>query len=91
MTYSVMHKSCNKIMIRKVYWKSMVLPVVLTGASVLCWTRSELEMLQRIENGVMLSAPGYAPVSTLHGEVGASGMVARDIKLKLGYQKYLID
>ena len=48
MTYSVMHKSCNKIMIGKVYWKS----AVLTGASVLCWTRSELEVLQRIENGV---------------------------------------
>ena len=94
MTYSVMHKSCNKIVIGKVYWKSVVLPAVLTGASVLCWTRSELEMLQRIENGVwhvMLGAPGYASVSTLQGEVGASGMVARDIKLKLGYQKCLID
>ena len=52
MTYSVMHKSCNKIMIGKVYWKSVVLPAVLTGASVLCWMRSELEMLQRIEYGV---------------------------------------
>ena len=71
-----------------------MLPAVLTGASVLCWTRSELEVLQRIENGVwcmMLGAPGYAPVSTPQGEVGASGMVARDIKLKLDYQKYLID
>ena len=46
MTYSVMHKSCNKIMTGKVYWKSVVLPAVLTGASVLCWTRSELEVLQ---------------------------------------------
>ena len=44
-TYSVMHKSCNKIKIGKVYWKS----VVLMGASVLFWTRSELEVLQRIE------------------------------------------
>ena len=35
--------------------------------------------------------PGYAPVSTLQREVGVSGMVARDIKIKLGYQKYLID
>ena len=62
----------------------MVLPAVLTGASVLCWTRSELEVLQRIENGVWRLAsdagsPGYAPVSTLQGEVGASGMVARDV------------
>ena len=72
----------------------MVLPAVLTGASVLCCIRSELEVLQKIENGVrrmMLSAPGHALVSTLQGEVEASGMVARDIKLKLGFQKYLID
>ena len=76
------------------HWKSVVFPVVLMGASVLCWTRSELEVLQIIENGVfrvMLGAPGYAAVSTLQCEVGASGMVAIDIKLKLGYQKYLID
>ena len=50
MTYSVMHKSCNKIMIGKVYWKSVVLLAVLAGTSVLCWTKSELEMLQKIEN-----------------------------------------
>ena len=82
MTYSVMHISCNKIMIGNVYWKSVVLPAVLTGTSVLCWTRSELEVLQKIENGVwrmMLGAPGYTPVSTLQGEVGTSGMVERDI------------
>ena len=31
------------------------------------------------------------PVSTLQGEVGACGVVARDIKQKLSYQRYLID
>ena len=41
---------------------------------------------------MMLGAPGYAPVSTLQGDGRTSGgMVARDIKIKLGYQKYLID
>ena len=39
---------------------------------------------------MMLGAPGYALVSTLQGEVRASEIVARDIKIKLGYQKYLI-
>ena len=37
------------------YWKSVVLPSVLTvlvGGSVICWMKSELEVLQRIENGV---------------------------------------
>ena len=67
---------------------------MLMGTSVLCWTRSELKVLQNIENGMwqmMLGAPGYAPVSTLQGEVRTSGIVARDIKLKFGYQKYLIN
>ena len=93
MTNSVMHKSCNKIMIGKVYWKSVVLPSVLMGASVICWTKLELEVLQRIEYGVwqtMLGVPGYALVSTVHCEVGASGVVARDIEQKLSYQKYRI-
>ena len=39
----------------------------------------------------MLGAHGYAPVYTLQGEVGASGVVARDIKQKPSYQKYPID
>ena len=33
MTDSVMHKSCNKIIIGKMYWKSVVLPSVLMGVS----------------------------------------------------------
>ena len=39
----------------------------------------------------MLGAPGYALVYILQGEVAASGVVARDIKQKLSYQKYPID
>ena len=72
----------------------MVLPSVLTvlvSGSEICWMKSELEVLQRIENGVwrtiMLGTPGYAPVPTLQSEVGASVVVARDIKQKLSYQK----
>ena len=91
MTFSVMHKTCNKIMIRKLYSKS----VVLTHISVLYWTRSDLEVLRKIESGVwqmMLGIPGYALFSgTLQDEVTASGMVARHIKLKLGHQKYLCE
>ena len=89
-----MHKSNKKIMIGKVYWKSVVLPAVLTGTTVLCWTRLELKVLQKIENGVKQMVVGglwYATVSTLQGEVGAPGMVglvARDIRHcdKLGYR-----
>ena len=65
-----------------------------TGASVICWTKSELEVLQRIEKRMWRTMPGaaeYAPVSTLQEEVGGSGVVARDTKQKLIYQKYLIN
>ena len=74
---------------------------VLVGVSVICWMKLELEVLQRIENIVwrtMLSAPGYAPVRKLtHAhcrvrlEPPETGVVAKDIKQKLSYQKYLID
>ena len=39
----------------------------------------------------MLGARVYAPVSTLQGEVGASGVIARNIKIKLGHQRYLMN
>ena len=39
----------------------------------------------------MLGAPGYAPVSTQQSEVGAFEMGARDIKINLRYQKYLMN
>ena len=94
MTYSVVHRSCNKLMIGKTYWKSVVMPAVLMGSSVVCRTRAELETMQRIENGVwraVLGAPGCAPVVTLRGEVGTSNMHTRDLKTKICYEKYLIE
>ena len=63
------------MMIGKVYWKSVVLPSVLSASEVAVWKASERRRLQRIENGVwrkVLGAPGYAPVCTLQGEIGLS-------------------
>lgn len=48
--------------------------------------------MQKIENSVwrqILGAPSYAPIVTLRGEIGASGMIARDMKAKIMYEKYL--
>ena len=36
-----------------------------------------------------MGAPGYAPVCTLQGEIGCSGVDCRDIKGKLGFVSFL--
>ena len=41
MTYSVIAKSCNKLLIGKTYWKSLVLPSVLYGANVITLTEND--------------------------------------------------
>ena len=65
MTFSVMARSCNKMMIGKTFWKSVVLPGVFVGNAVLIWTEEEKQRLQRIENSVwrqLLGAPSYVAV-----------------------------
>lgn len=92
LTYSVIARSCNKLMIGKTYWKGVVLPGLLYGSAVVNWSQKELEELQRTENRVwrcMLGAPNYAPVSVLRGEIGTSSMKSRDTKTKLKYMSWI--
>ena len=80
MTYNVICKSCNKLMIGKTYWKCLALPSILYGTRVMPLTETEIRKLQTIENGVyrrILSAPRYAPNCTLRGEIGSSLMKSR--------------
>ena len=88
MTYSVIARSCNKLLIGKTYWKGVVLPSLLYGAPVIDWNEGEMEKLQRVENSVwrsILNGPGYTPNAVLRGEIGASSMKSRIIKSKLSY------
>ena len=88
MTYSVVARSCNKVIIGKTYWKSVALPALLYGTAVLDWTDSEVEELQKLENQVwrhILGAPVYTPCAVLRGEMGASCMRSRVIKTKLKF------
>ena len=90
---SVVARSCNRILIGKTYWKSVVLPSILTGGAVVDWNKSELEQLQRIENIVwrhVLGAPSYVAVEALRGEVGSATMEERDMKIKLCYTKHVL-
>ena len=52
LTYSVIAKSCNKVLIGKTYWKCVALPSILYGISTIHLTETEIDRLQRIENSV---------------------------------------
>ena len=74
-TFSVISKSCDKLLMGKTYWKSVVQPRVLSAAAMVLWTKKERKQLQRVENSVwrrILGAPVYTPVATLQGWIGAS-------------------
>ena len=79
-------------MIGKTYWKSVVQPRVLNAASVVVWSREEKKRLQIVENKVwrqILGAPMYTPVAALQGEVGASTVEGRAMKIKLSFARYM--
>ena len=52
MTYNITKTCCNKILIGKAYWKSIALPSILYGSSIINITNTEINKLQRIENQV---------------------------------------
>ena len=88
MTYSIIEKSVNKLLIGKTYWKNLVLPSLLHSIDVLTLTKTDIAKLQVIENGVyrkILGAPSYAPSCTLRGEIGASLMKTRIMKGRMQY------
>ena len=90
-TYPIIAKSCNKVMIGKVYWKSVALPHILYGANVIEFSKTDILKLQRIENKVyrqILGAPAYSQVSALRGEIGASSMTSRIMEGKIKLLKH---
>ena len=91
MTYSVVARSCARMLVGKTYWKSIALPTILYGTNIMEFTKQELEKLQRIENSVtrkILRAPSYAQQAALRGEVGISSMKARIMEGQLKYLQY---
>ena len=90
---SVVVRACDRLVIGKTYWKSVVLPGVLSSDGVIAWRKNERDKLQRIENGVwrrVFKAPSYTPVMALQGEIGCSSVEARDMRSKISFVKYLI-
>ena len=94
MTYSVIARSCNKLLIGKAYWKSIVLPSLLFASSVVAWDKESLGKMQKCENSVwrhILGCPGYTPICAMRGDIGASTMDIREMKTKLKYVRYIMN
>ena len=73
LTFSIIARSCNKIVIGKSYWKSIVQPRVLSATAVMVWTGSrggEVEQMQQVENKVWRQILEGAEI---HAGSGAAG------------------
>ena len=89
-TYSVIERSCNKLLIGKTFWKSIVLPSSLYGTNIINLTEDNINELQKIENSVcrsILGAIHYSPNVTLRGEIGASLVKKIVINGRINYIK----
>ena len=71
MTFSVILKSCDKLLIGKTYFKSVVQPRVLSAAAVVVWTKEERKQLQGGDRNIISGGKGHedeAKVCKLHGK-----------------------
>ena len=87
-TYGVLERSCSRMMIGKVYWKTVALPSILHGSDVIDFIEKDVEKLQVIENNVyrkVLRAPSFTPIAVLRGEIGSSMMKTRIMNGRLMY------
>ena len=93
MSYSVVSRSCHRMMIGKTYWKSMILPSVMHGTELISFREADLKQLQTAENSVLrviLNAPKYACISAMQGEIGISSMKVRIARMKLQYYRSIL-
>ena len=88
-TYSVIEKSCNKILIGKTFWKGVALPSILMGNQVVNLNLTQERELQTIENGVYRKILGGGPavLETMRGDIGASLMESRLMENKILFVK----
>ena len=87
-TFSILNRSCNRVMIGKAYWKSVALPAVIYGSGVVQWNKKEQDKLQIIQNKIcrrMLNAPRWATNAAVRGEIGMSTMQTRLAQNRIGY------
>ena len=93
LTYGIISKSANKMLIGKTYWKNIVIPSILQSIGVIPYTNTEINELQKIENGVyrkILGGRQNSPICVLRGEIGSSMMKTRFIEGILIYTRSII-
>ena len=86
MTYQVIENSCNRVLMGKTYWKSMVLPSVMYGVGLMNMNEPQANKMQSTENGVyrkILGARENTVVEVLRGEIGASSTEKRYVEARL--------
>ena len=90
LTYSVIEKSCHKVLIGKNYWKGVVLPRVLYGAEVVGLRSVDLDSMQRQENAAMrrmLGAGRGVAIAGMRGDIGIGTMRSRVARGRLQYMR----
>ena len=79
-TYSATENSFNRILIGKLWWKSLALPKALFGLGVMTMHTEQIEEMQVIENKVyrtIMRARELTAMTAVRGEIGASTMKSR--------------
>lgn len=93
MAYSVVARSCSRLLIGKTFWKCVALPAIMYGANIIEFTKQEIRQLQRIENSVgrqILGAERYSQEAAIRGEIGISSMKARIMEGQIKYLQYIL-
>ena len=88
LTYSVVARSCHKVMIGKSFWKGVALPRILFVEEVVNLRKVDRVEIQRRENGAMrsmLEAPGAVAIAGMRGEVGIGTVESRVARCRIQY------
>ena len=90
---AITHRSTNKLLIGKTFWKNIILPRILFATPVMFLNKNLVQNLQRAENKAfrhIFNAQKFTPVCAIRGEIGASTMRCRIMKNQINYVKHLL-
>lgn len=91
LTYSVEARSCTRLAIEKVYWKSIALPLILCSSNAIGFNKEETPKIMVGRKWCeILRTPSYAQETTLRGEICISSMKSRIIEGQLKYLQHIL-
>ena len=83
---AVIARSCNKLLIRKIYWKSAALPYILYGTEDIFLSQKYITDIHIEENNALR----YTDISALRGEIGSALQTSRDMETTNVYIKHIL-